>query len=101
MAPLELLILKTLDAGPNHGFGITLHVQTVSGGLLGVEEGSLYPALHRLEKEGVLTSAWSTTPAGRKARLYRLTPTGRKRLAKVQELWADTACGVNRIMRFA
>ena len=101
MAPLELLILKTLDAGPNHGFGITLHVQTVSGGLLDVEEGSLYPALHRLEKEGVLASEWSTTPAGRKARIYRLTPAGRRRLAKAQELWAETARGVNRIMRFA
>ena len=51
MAPLELLILQTLDAAPNHGFGITMHIQTVSGGLLAVEEGSLYPALHRLEKE--------------------------------------------------
>ncbi|MBI2687800.1 MAG: PadR family transcriptional regulator [Acidobacteria bacterium] len=101
MAPLELMILKTLDAGPNHGFGITTHVQTVSRGLLDVEEGSLYPALHRLEKEGVLASEWSTTPAGRKARLYRLTPVGRKRLAKAQEQWAETARGVNRLMRFA
>ncbi|MFN0101090.1 MAG: PadR family transcriptional regulator [Bryobacteraceae bacterium] len=101
MAPLELLILQTLDAAPNHGFGITLHVQTVSGGLLDVEEGSLYPALHRLEKEGMLASEWSVTPAARKARFYRLLPAGRKRLAKARERWAETAKGVNRIMRFA
>ena len=101
MAPLELLVLKALAAGPNHGFGITLHIQTVSGGLLEVEEGSLYPALHRLEKEGVLTSDWTTTSAGRKARLYRLTGAGRKRLARAQEQWAETAKGVNRVMRFA
>lgn len=101
MAPLELLILQTLDAGPNHGFGITLHVQSVSGGLLAVEEGSLYPALHRLEKEGLLASEWSITPAGRKARLYQLTPAGRKRLARAREQWAETTRGVNRLLRFA
>lgn len=101
MAPLELLILKTLEAAPNHGFGITLHIQTVSGGLLSVEEGSLYPALHRLEKDGLLASEWSTTAASRKARFYRLTPNGRKRLAKAREQWAEIAKGVNRIMRFA
>lgn len=101
MAPLELLILKTLEAGTNHGFGITMHIQAVSGGLLSVEEGSLYPALHRLEKEGLLTSEWRTTPASRKARFYRLTPNGRKRLAKAREQWAEMAKGVNRVMRFA
>lgn len=101
MAPLELLILKTLEAAPNHGFGITQHIQTVSGGLLAVEEGSLYPALHRLEKEGMLASEWSTTPAGRQARFYRLTSPGRKRLAKARDQWAETAKGVNRLLRYA
>ncbi|HEU0124086.1 MAG TPA: PadR family transcriptional regulator [Bryobacteraceae bacterium] len=101
MAPLELLILQTLDAGPNHGFGITLHIESVSGGLLGVEEGSLYPALHRLEKEGALTSDWTVTPAGRKARLYTLTRAGKKRLAAAREQWAGTAKGMNRLLRFA
>lgn len=101
MAPLELLILKSLDAGPNHGFGITLHVQKASGGLLGVEEGSLYPALHRLEKDGALVAEWSTTAAGRRARLYRLTPTGRKRLAKAELQWASVARGVAKLLRFA
>ena len=100
MAPLELLILKVLAAAPNPGFGITLHIQTVSGGPLSVEEGSLYPARHRLEKDGLLASEWSTTRASREARFYRLTPIGRKRLAKTREQWAETANGVNRIMRF-
>jgi transcriptional regulator len=95
------MILAALDAAPNHGFGITLHIQAVSGGLLSVEEGSLYPALHRLEKDGVLTSEWTVTPAGRKARLYKLTAAGRKRLAKAREQWAGTAKGVNRLLRFA
>ncbi|MCC6394322.1 MAG: PadR family transcriptional regulator [Bryobacterales bacterium] len=101
MAPLELLILKSLDTGPNHGFGITQHVQEASGGLLGVEEGSLYPALRRLEKDGALAAEWSTTAAGRRARYYRLTPAGRKRLAKAERDWAAVAKGVARLLRFA
>ena len=101
MAPLELLILKSLEGGPNHGFGIALHVQEASGGLLGVEEGSLYPALHRLAKIGALQAEWSTTPAGRRARLYRLTPAGRKRLANAEQQWASVAKGVERLLRFA
>lgn len=101
MAPLELLILKSLEAGPNHGFGITLHVQEASGGLLGVEEGSLYPALHRLEKDGVLSAEWSKTAAGRRARLYRLTPAGKKRLAEAEQKWAAVAKGMARLLRFA
>ena len=101
MAPLELLILKSLDSGPNHGFGITLHVQNASGGLLGIEEGSLYPALRRLEKDGALIAEWSTTPAGRRARFYRLTPAGRKRLSKAERQWAAVARGIARLLRFA
>lgn len=101
MAPLELLILKSLDAGPNHGFGITLHVQQASGGLLGVEEGSLYPALHRLEKDGALVAEWSTTAAGRRARVYQLTPAGRKRLRNAERQWTMVARGMARLMRFA
>ncbi|HYZ84561.1 MAG TPA: PadR family transcriptional regulator [Bryobacteraceae bacterium] len=101
MAPLELLILKSLESGPNHGFGITLHVQEASGGLLGVEEGSLYPALHRLAKEGALAAEWSTTAAGRRARFYSLTPAGRKRLAKAEQQWAVVAKGMARLLRFA
>jgi transcriptional regulator len=101
MAPLELLILKSLESGPNHGFGIAQHVQEASGGLLGVEEGSLYPALHRLQKDGALAAEWDTTAAGRRARFYRLTPAGRKRLAKAEQQWAAVAKGMARLLRFA
>ena len=101
MAPLELLILKSLDGGPNHGFGIALHVQNASGGLLEVEEGSLYPALRRLEKDGALEAEWSTTPTGRRARFYRHTPAGRKRLEKAERQWAAVAKGMTRLLRFA
>lgn len=98
---LELLILKTLEAGPNHGFGITIHIDSVSGGLLRVEEGSLYPALHRLQKDGLLSAAWEVTPNGRRARYYSLTAAGRKKLARAVEGWASLSKGVNRLLRFA
>jgi transcriptional regulator len=101
MTPLELLILKSLETGPNHGFGITLHVKEASGGLLGIEEGSLYPALRRLEKDGALAAEWGTTPASRRARFYRLTAAGRKRLVKAEREWATVARGVARLLRFA
>jgi transcriptional regulator len=98
---LELLILKSLDRRANHGFGIALHVTTVSGGLLEVEEGSLYPALHRLEKAGVVKGEWRVTDNGRKARFYALTPAGRKRLAEAQDSWTSVAKGVRKLLRFA
>ena len=80
-AALELLILKTLaTAGPSHGFGIALHVEESSSALLRVEEGSLYPALHRLDKAGYIEAEWTVTPNGRRARVYRLTPAGRRQL---------------------
>ena len=98
---LELLILKSLAHQPNHGFGITLHVQTVSDGLLRVEEGSLYPALHRMEKQKLLRGEWRKTENGRQARWYSLTPAGRKRLADVEDRWTSLAKGVQRLLRFA
>lgn len=101
MPPLELLILKTLARKANHGFGITLHIQEASSGLLSVEEGSLYPALHRLERDGLLTSEWSVTPNARRAKFYKLTATGRKRLAQAEESWLQTAKGVSKLLRFA
>ncbi|MBV9404377.1 MAG: PadR family transcriptional regulator, partial [Acidobacteriaceae bacterium] len=87
LGTLELLILKTLELGPHHGFGITLHIQTVSDGLLRVEEGSLYPALHRLEREKLVVGCWKMTENARRARFYSLTSAGRKRLAEVQSKW--------------
>ena len=98
---LELLILKSLDRGANHGFGIALHVSTVSDGLLEVEEGSLYPALHRLEKERLGKGEWRVTENGRKARFYALTAAGRKRLAEAQDSWTSVAKGVRKLLRFA
>src|SRR5438034_2017357 len=88
---LDLLILKTLQRGPNHGFGITLHIQNASDGLLTVEEGSLYPALHRLERVKLIQGSWKTTENGRRARYYRLTTAGISRLAEAEESWATLA----------
>jgi transcriptional regulator len=98
---LELLILKTLATGPNHGFGIALHIQGASSALLRVEEGSLYPALHRLEKAGFIDADWTVTPNGRRARVYRLTKPGRKRLKAIEESWATLTEGVRRVLRWA
>lgn len=97
---LDLLILKTLSRGPNHGFGITLHVQQASGGLLNVEEGSLYPALHRLEREKLVAAGWQTTPNGRRARVYSLAPAGRKRLREAERSWDVLSSGVEKVLRF-
>jgi PadR family transcriptional regulator PadR len=98
---LELLILKSLEHKANHGFGITLHVQTVSDGLLCVEEGSLYPALHRMEKQKLLRGEWRVTEKGRKARFYSLTPAGRKRLGEAEGNWTSVAKGIQKLLRFA
>jgi PadR family transcriptional regulator, regulatory protein PadR len=98
---LELLILKTLEIGPNHGFGISLHVETVSKGLLNIEEGSLYPALHRLEKEKLIRGEWRQTEYSRRARVYTLTPAGKQRLEEAENNWAAVSKGVQRILRFA
>jgi len=97
---LDLLILKTLQLGPNHGFGITLHIQTASQGLLQVEEGSLYPALHRLERDKLVKAEWKTTDNRRRARVYTLTAAGRKRLGAAEESWTALAKGVGRLLRF-
>jgi transcriptional regulator len=98
---LVLLILKTLARGPNHGFGIALHIQSVSDGLLQVEEGSLYPALHRLERDKLVSAAWKVTGNKRRARYYKLTLAGRKWLSKAERNWDAMAKGVGRVLRFA
>jgi transcriptional regulator len=98
---LDLLILKSLEREPNHGFGIAVHIQTVSDGLLRVEEGSLYPALHRLAREKLIAASWKTTDNGRRARYYRLTPAGTRRLSEAAESWATLTKGVGKVLRFA
>ena len=84
---LELLILRTLLAGPAHGHDIAKHIQRTSEDLLLVETGSLYPALHRLEAKGWVAASWDLSKKGKRARFYRLTPLGRKQLAAEQSKW--------------
>ncbi len=100
-AALELVILKTLSRGPNHGFGIALQIEESSSELLRVEEGSLYPALHRLEKAGHIEAEWHTTDHGRRARVYRLTKSGRARLKAIEKSWAALSEGVRRVLGWA
>jgi transcriptional regulator len=97
---LDLLILKTVERGPNHGFGITLHIQTVSDGSLCVEEGSLYPALRRLERDNVIKGEWQITPNGRRARYYRITRAGLKRLADAEQSWLVLSESVGKILGY-
>src|SRR5688500_20286327 len=99
---LALLVLKTLAANKwLHGYAITTHIQKVSTDLLRVEEGSLYPALHRMEQQGWLKSEWDVTEKNREARFYSLTPQGRKQLAHEEASWANLTAGVGRVLRHA
>jgi PadR family transcriptional regulator PadR len=100
-AALELLILKTLAHGPQHGFGVALHIEQSSSELLRIEEGSLYPALHRLEKEGLIEAEWAMTTKARRARVYRLTRDGKKRLSEAEKEWATITEGVRRVLGWA
>src|ERR1700675_1685926 len=84
---LDLLIVRTLRAGPNHGHAIHKHLQLIAGDFLQVETGSLYPALHRLEAKGWVVASWQLSDKGKRARYYRLTASGRKHLAEEQSRW--------------
>jgi transcriptional regulator len=99
---LDLLVLKTLaQKGEMHGYGIVLHVQRASDELLSVEEGSLYPALHRMEQSGWIKSAWALTETGRKAKYYRLTPAGRRELDDAEKSFEQLVKGVRAVLRYA
>jgi transcriptional regulator len=99
---LALLVLRTLAAQPRlHGYAITAHIQRVSADLLRVEEGSLYPALHRMEQEGWLRSEWGTTEKNREARFYSLTAAGRRQLERERASWARLTEGVSRVLAHA
>jgi len=99
---LVLLVLKTLTSGKKlHGYAITAHIQRLSDQLLRVEEGSLYPALHRMEQDGWLRAEWGLTEKNREARFYSITSKGRKQLAEEQENWNRLTEGVARVMRGA
>ena len=96
---LDLLVLKTLSLAPMHGWGISQRIQQISDGVLEVNQGSLYPALQRLEKDGMITSEWGTTDNNRKARYYRLTPAGRRALGAELESWRRFASGLDAVLR--
>ena len=98
---LALLVLKTLARGPMHGYGITLHIQRVSKDVLRVEEGSLYPALHRMEQEGWIRAEWGTSENNRRARYYRLSEAGRKQLTAEEKNWAQLTQAVAAVLDFA
>jgi len=99
---LDLLILKTLaQVRSLHGYGIALHIERASNELLQVEEGSLYPALHRMEQNGWLSSEWVVNEGKRKAKYYKLTPQGRKQLTEAEQSWEQLMKGVQSMLRFA
>jgi PadR family transcriptional regulator PadR len=98
---LDMLILQTLQWGPEHGYGIGNAIRTHSGELLKVETGSLYPALHRLERQGWVKSEWKISEAGQRAKYYRITAAGKKQLAGEQERWAQLAAAIAGIMNRA
>jgi len=99
---LDLLVLKTLSQmGELHGYGIVVHIQRASDELLTVEEGSLYPALHRMEQSGWIASEWALTETGRRAKYYKLTAAGRKQLKSAEESFEVLVRGVRAILRYA
>ena len=96
---LDMMILRALRRGPQHGHGIGLWIRTTSDDLLQVEHGSLYPALHRLERQGWISAEWKLTENNQRAKFYRLTPPGRKQLVAEQSRWAQIVAAVGRVMR--
>ncbi len=96
---LDLLVLKTLSLAPMHGWGISQRVQQVSDGVLEVNQGSLYPALQRLEKDGLITSEWGTTDNNRRTRYYQITAAGRRALDRELASWRRFAAGVEVVLR--
>ena len=95
---LELLILRTLASGEKHGYEIAEWIHVASAEALSVEEGALYPALHRLELRGLLTSAWDVSDNNRRAKYYRLTASGRRRLKDTTESWRRASTAINRVL---
>jgi transcriptional regulator len=98
---LDLLILRVLALGPLHGVGIADRISQVTRGTFEVKAGSLFPALHRLEAEGWVAGAWGQSPAGRRAKLYTLTPSGRRQLAEEKKLWARVSLAIRQILEMS
>jgi transcriptional regulator len=95
---LDLLILRTLSLEPQHGWGISERVQQMSSEVLRIQQGSLYPALHRLERRGWIKARWGTSENNRRARYYELTKTGRKQLEAETDLWRQLTAAVNQVL---
>ena len=95
---LDLLVLRTLQSGPEHGWDIAQRIQQVSREVLRIGQGSLYPALHRLEDRGLISSSWGTSENNRRAKFYELTRAGRKRLAEETEAWGRFVTAVSLIL---
>ena len=95
---LDLLILKTLSSGPMHGWGISLRIQQVSGEVLQINQGSLYPALHRLEQQGLISAEWGASENKRQAKFYALTSDGQKQLEQETANWERMAGAVTRVL---
>ena len=98
---LNLLILKTLAQGPLHGYAITCRIQQISQDVLQVEEGSLYPALHRMQQDGLISSEWALSETKRRVRFYKLTPDGKKALAAESREWERVNAAIAKVLRFA
>jgi len=96
---LDMLILKAVSLGPLHGYGVLLRIQQISGEQLEIQQGSLYPALYRLEHQGWITSAWGESDNNRKAKFYRLTPAGRRQLQAETEKWNRMALLIADVLR--
>src|SRR6186997_2568720 len=96
---LELLILKAVSLGAEHGYGVLLRIEQITGGALSIEQGALYPALYRLEHQGLLDTEWGTSDNNRRAKFYTLTATGRKRLKADAERWNRTVLAMNTALR--
>jgi PadR family transcriptional regulator PadR len=96
---LDLLVLKTLQSGPTHGWDIAQRIQQVSRDVLKVNQGSLYPALHRLEAQGLVASEWGDSENNRRAKFYKLTPAGRKQLATETDSWERFAGAISLILQ--
>lgn len=98
---LDLLILRTLLTGPQHGWAISERIQQISQEVLRVNQGSLYPALHRLEHQGWITAQWGVSELGRRARFYQLTTSGRRQLERETEAWTRLAGAIGRVLELA
>lgn len=98
---LDLLVLRALRNGPAHGWAIAQRLQAVSRDVLRVGQGSLYPALHRLEERGWVSAEWGVSELGRRARFYRLTPAGRRQLERERASWEEFVLAVSRILELA